>query len=495
METANTAATQPRGFKAAETTSSRTRTAIGLREYVILVGVGAFATTFAQSRVLGQLPTTFLLKDYFHLEKEAVAFFFYWVTFPWNVKPLVGILTDAFPLFGTRRRHYMMLGSAAAAITWLLMGITSASFALLLGVTLAMNVATVFGSTVMGGLMVEAGQAYGASGRMSSLRQVAQNVASIVGPLIGGYLAGRAYGWTAGIGALTALGLAGCTFLVLREPPVTPPRRVTMEEAHARRVSPPMALIVGLAALTVVATVLLAAADLRNVAYSLYGLVAAFIIIIATAIVPTTNAVVVAAQGQLSQIFRSSTLWMAALLMFLLYTVPGFYTALIYQQSDVLKFSTSLIGMLSSLEGVFGVAAAGLYVVVCRKLNLRVLLMSSVVLIAGVTFLYVLYSASTAPVIHSLTGFTQILVELAIMDLAIRSTPRGCEALGFALMMSVRNFGIGISDVLGSQLMDQYHISFNSLITVNGLFTLSVLLVIPFLPRAIMSCREGEAVA
>src|SRR5438552_3827400 len=83
-------------------------------------------------------PTTFLLKDYFHLEKEDVAFFFYWVTFPWNVKPLVGILTDAFPLFGTRRRHYMMLGSIAAGGMWLLMGASSTNYSLLLATTLGM---------------------------------------------------------------------------------------------------------------------------------------------------------------------------------------------------------------------------------------------------------------------------------------------------------------------------------------------------------------------
>jgi len=35
-------------------TSAPPRAGIGLREYTILVGVGAFVTTFAQSRVLGQ---------------------------------------------------------------------------------------------------------------------------------------------------------------------------------------------------------------------------------------------------------------------------------------------------------------------------------------------------------------------------------------------------------------------------------------------------------
>ena len=61
---------------------------LSLRRYAVLVGTGALVTTFAQSRVLAQLPTTFLLKDVFHLEQQDVAIFFFWVTFPWNEKPL-----------------------------------------------------------------------------------------------------------------------------------------------------------------------------------------------------------------------------------------------------------------------------------------------------------------------------------------------------------------------------------------------------------------------
>jgi predicted MFS family arabinose efflux permease len=469
------------------------RPAIGLREYALLVGVGAFVTTFAQSRVLALYPTTFLLKEQFHLPKEGVAFFYFWVTFPWNVKPLVGILTDAFPLFGTRRRHYMMLGSVAAVVLWVVMGASSGIYLWLLYATLGMNIATVFASTVMGGLMVEAGQAFGAPGRMASLRQVAQNVAAILAPLLGGYLAARAYGWTTAIGAATSLGLAASTFVLLREPRVEAAQHTKSQAIDRTAERPPLVMILGLIGMAAIATALLAMADLRNVAYSLYGLVAAFAIIMVTSILPTTNPVVVRAQHQLGQIFRSTTLWMAVFLLFLVYTVPGYNTALVYQQSDVLKFGKSFIGVLASLEGVFGVIAAVLYAFFCRKLNLRMLMVGAVGLNGIVTLLYLAYAAPTAPFIHSLSGFAVIMSELALMDLAVRSTPRGCEALGFALMMSVRNFGLGISDVIGTQLMDQYHIRFATLIMVNALFTLAVLIFVPLLPRAVLNRREGEA--
>ena len=155
--------------------------------------------------------------------------------------------------------------------------------------------------------------------------------------------------------------------------------------------------------------------------------------------------------------------------------------------------------MLGALEGTAGVAAAIFYVFFCRKFNLRTLLIGGVGLNGLGTFLYLIYNGSTAPLIHILVGggvggFTVVMSELALMDLAVRSTPRGCEALGFALMMSVRNFGIALSDVIGSQLMDGFHFSFNSLILVNGLITLAVLAFAPFLPRAIVGPREGEPI-
>ena len=142
-----------------ETARPQPATGITLTQYAVLVAAGAFATTFAQQRVLANLPTTFLLKDHLHLHKEAVSVFFFWATFAWNLKPLAGILTDAFPLFGTRRRSYMVLGALGAAVLWGVMGLFPNDYKMLLAASIGMNIATVVASTVMGGLMVEAGQA------------------------------------------------------------------------------------------------------------------------------------------------------------------------------------------------------------------------------------------------------------------------------------------------------------------------------------------------
>ena len=463
-----------------------------LKQYSVLVAAGAFVTTFAQLRILANYPLTFLLKEHFMLKQEAVAVFFFWATFAWNLKPLAGLLADAFPLFGTRRRHYMMLGSAFAGVFWILLGASANNYTMLFAFAIAVNVATVFASTVMGGLMVEAGQTFGAPGRMTSLRQFVQSISQIIAPLIGGYLANKAFGLTTGIAAGSVIALAILVFLYLHER--APAKAETVEapsfERQTYRLS--SGAIIGAISIGAVATWLVTIPDTRNIGVSLFAMLSVFLLIIAIIFLRTNNAVLVRAQGQLVQIFESRTLWLAGAMLFLIYTVPGLYTALTYQQSDVMHFEKGYIGFLASIEAASGVVAAIAYVFLCRRIKLRWLLLGGVGINASATALYLLYTHQTAPMVHIVTGFCVILSELALMDLAVRSTPKGCEALGFSLMMSMRNFGLGLSDVLATKLVDQFHFQFNWLVLINVGTTLLILFGLPLLPGLITNSRDGD---
>ena len=463
-----------------------------LKQYSVLVAAGAFVTTFAQLRILAKFPLTFLLKEHFQLPQESVAVFFFWATFAWNLKPLAGLLADAFPLFGTRRRHYMMLGSLFAGVFWILMGANANNYTLLFAFAIAVNVATVFASTVMGGLMVEAGQTFGAPGRMTSLRQFVQSISQIIAPLVGGYLASRAFGLTTGIAAGSVIALAILTFLYLHERAPAVVQTVAVPDAARPHYKPSPTMIVAGLALAGGAAWLFSIPDARNIGVSLFAMLGVFALIVAILFLRTNNAVIVRAQGQLAQIFESRTLWLASTMLFLIYTVPGLYTALTYRQSDVLHFSKQYIGLMESLEAASGVLAAIAYLFLCRKFKLRWLLLGGVGINASATALYLLYTHQTAPMVHIVTGFCVILSELALMDLAVRSTPKGCEALGFSLMMSMRNFGLGLSDVLATKLVDQFHFQFNWLVLINVGTTLLILFGLPLLPGLITNSRDGD---
>src|SRR5262249_14665855 len=123
-------------------------------------------------------------------------------------------------LFGTRRRYYMLLGAGMAALCWLLMGVVPRSFLPLLLAAFGANAFMVMASTVMGGLMVEAGQKYGISGRVTAIRQALQSAVSLSNGILGGYLALAAFGWTVGIATALLLLLTVTTFFVLTERPV-----------------------------------------------------------------------------------------------------------------------------------------------------------------------------------------------------------------------------------------------------------------------------------
>ena len=66
-------------------------TGLTIRQYYVMVGIGAFVTTIAQPAVIGRLPFSLLLKTQLHFNAETLALFMFIATFAWNVKP---ILTD-----------------------------------------------------------------------------------------------------------------------------------------------------------------------------------------------------------------------------------------------------------------------------------------------------------------------------------------------------------------------------------------------------------------
>ena len=466
------------------------------RDYLLMVAIGAFATTFAQQRsTFGNYPILFLLKERMHFGREQVAEFFMWATFAWSMKPLAGVLTDAFPIGGSRRRAYLVLGGLIGGSCWALLGVVTGNYHLFLLVSILLNVGLVLASTAMGGLQVEAGQLFGLSGRVSSLRQVVVSIALVAGPLLGGWLAKRAFGYTAGVGTLVMLALVAFALFGFKETATLPsPERPSDEPAPAEdpRYRPSATTWFGVGILLVAGIGCVLVHGMLNVGLSLFAMLAVFLFVLALAMTRVRNPVLLQAQRQLSQILRSRALWLAAGMLFLVYVVPGFNTALTYRQSDELHFSKELIGRVASVEGAAGIAFALVYAVICSRFNLLTLIVFSMAANAAGTLLFLSYTASDAYAVHAVTGALSVLSELSLMDLAVRSTPRGCEGLGFALMMSVRNFGIAMSDVIGSKLMDQAHFSFATLVFINAGTTAAVLLFVPALPKALVLRKEGE---
>jgi len=396
----------------------------------VVIATGIFVTGLGWPGLIGRLPFGLFLKNRLQMSPEKVAAFWAVGTLAWYFKPLFGLICDAWPLFGTRRRGYLLLGTLVATAGWLAFAVLPARYGVLMADMTALNLGLVVVSVAIGGMQVEEGQRLGATGRLSAVRTALEGVMSLVAGPLGGLLAVLSFGATALSGGATVALFLPVMFLFHREP------------RHAVR----------------------------------------------------DQSVWTGAAADLKRMVRSRPMWTTSLLLFFVYLTPGLQTPLLYYQQDVLKLDARFIGILQFAGGAGVLAGAALYAWLCRRLPLRWTLPGGIVLCAAAALLYLVYrSATAALLIEAAVGLTGSLGALPLYDLAARATPKGSESFGFALMMSVRNVALfAISDPLGSMLYGRYHLGLGKLALVNAGATLAVLLLLPLLPAALLAPREGS---
>ncbi|MBI3299335.1 MAG: hypothetical protein HYZ75_14300 [Elusimicrobia bacterium] len=147
---------------------------------------------------------------------------------------------------------------------------------------------------------------------------------------------------------------------------------------------------------------------------------------------------------------RSPAVWTVAGLIFLINFSPFQGTAFFYYQTESLRFSPVLIGLLTSIDGVAGLAGAAVFGGWCRGFAPRTLARAAVWASAPLTLLWLSYGPSSAPALTAVFGFFGVASRLALMDLAARSCPKDGEATAFALFMSVFNLAAWASNALGA---------------------------------------------
>ena len=191
---------------------------------------------------------------------------------------------------------------------------------------------------------------------------------------------------------------------------------------------------------------------------------------------------------------RSRTLWIAAAFIFFDQVSPGFGTPLFFYQTNTLKFSSQFIGSLGLVAGLSGTAGVLLYGALCGRVPLRPLLIVGILLSTLGSLLYLGYHSRGAAVgIEAANAFLSVAVQIALMDLAARATPRGSEALSYSLLMSAFNLAAAVSDVFGSWLYDKQHLPLPALIWVNAITSALPLLALPLIPRALTARADGHA--
>ena len=395
----------------------------------LLISLGWLGTNLGLN--IGEFTLKFLLKDGLKLSAAALAGFFVIGQFTNYIKPVAGILTDSVPLFGTRRRSYLMISLFGTGLLWLLLCVVPRNYQAMLVTYTILYSTVVLTSTSLGGFMVEIGNRYNKAGKLTSQRIAMFRVGTLAGQPLGGFLANYSFAYAAVITAALHLILVPLYFVRLKELPST--------KASGQ-----------------------AGKDVLS---------------------------------QLSALPRNRVLMGAAVMIFLIAASPGFNTPLLFYQTNTLHFSKQFVGLLGAVGAGCGILATIFYFSVCHRLKVQTLLIASILVHAVGTLFYMGYhTPMSAIIITGISGVSGTLAMLPVYDLAARGTPRGSEALGYAVMMSVWNFTNALSDWSGSSLFTYLHFTFNHLIWLNAGTTLLVLFAIPFMPKPLMMRKDGDPV-
>jgi MFS family permease len=374
----------------------------------------------ARSGIMWQ-PLSHWLKEAMHWDSVTISASLAILDLPWVIKPLWGAISDFVPLFGYRRRPYLVLANigAFAAFAWVATIDSTAGMIPALTVT---AFAMAISSTLCGALLVETGQKNNTTASFVNQQWLWYNIALMVASLVAGYLieilsplgALHAAAW---IAAVAPLAIIGGVWLIQE-----PRAKVDMAALRERL-------------------------------------------------------------SALLSVFRNRDLWFVGGFLFLYYFSPGIGTPLYFQMTDRLGFSQGFIGELSAIAAGGWIVGGLLFRWRLNRLNRRALLQLSI--LGGVlsTLAYLLLSTpATAVAIWFVGGITSMIAMIATMSLAAESCPEGAEGFAFAAMMSIVNLTGPLSDTMGSLLYQHvFDQKLAPLIIVSAAATALVFFLIPLM--------------
>ncbi len=378
-------------------------------------------------------PLTYYLKEVHDWTPVQVTAFLTVFNLPWIIKPLYGIVSDFVPLFGYRRKSYLIIANlaACAGYFWVteLVAPTDIAFALML-TAYAMAIS----STLCGAVLVENGQRLSESGTFVNQQWLWYNIAAMTAAVVGGQLVQR-------LDPTTALHVAAA--IVACAPFAVIGGTVFLIPENRTRV------------------------DLKGMKETFRGLMSAF---------------------------ERRHLWIVAGFVFLYYFSPGMSTALYYHMTDNLKFSQAYIGLLGSIGSAGWVAGALVYRKLFGGLTLKNLLNLSIATGTVSTLAFLLFwNEPAAAVISFCAGFAAMLATVATLTLAADYCPRRAEGFSFAILMSIINLATTLSDNVGSFLYTHpFNRSLPPLIVISAAFTAFAFVLVPLLRLG--NKRQGESV-
>ncbi|MEA2804519.1 MAG: hypothetical protein QOE49_4614 [Rhodospirillaceae bacterium] len=376
-------------------------------------------------------PLNYYLKDIGWTPLQVTAYLAI-LNFPWIIKPVFGLVSDFIPLFGYRRKSYLIISSicAVGAYAWIARLSEPSEFALLLVLT---SFAMATASTLCGALLAENGQSFRLSSTFVGQQWLWFYIAIMASSFIGGELIQRlpplsALQAAAGVAAVAPIAVILASLFLLSE------RKSRANREEMQR---------------------------------------------------TFRSVVTA--------LKSAKLYLVALFLFLYSFAPGFGTPLYYFMTDELKFSQSYIGILGSIASAGWIAGALVHRYFLSKMSSKALLYLSIVLgtLAAASFL-LLADEVTAAIVNFANGAAMMIATIASLTLAADYCPKRAEGFAFAGLMSIMNLADVFSNNIGAFLYEHvFDNRLGPLIVVSAATTAFAAVLVPLLR---LSGKSNESI-
>ncbi|MBD2606683.1 folate/biopterin family MFS transporter [Scytonema hofmannii FACHB-248] len=428
----------------------------------------AILTVYLVQGILGlaRLAVSFFLKDELLLSPAEVSALMGIVMLPWVIKPVFGFISDGLPIFGYRRRPYLILSGILGAISWVsLATIVDTSWAATLAIALT-SLSVALSDVIVDSLVVERarGESQAAAGSLQSLSW--GTVA--LGGLITAYFSGMLleHFTTRNIFLITAsfpLIVSGVAWLIAETPvSKTQPESQFPIDAKQRHVS---AAVQSGDCLT---------KEDNNSSNS-----------------PTIKHQL----QQLSKAVSQKTIWLPTAFLFILLAMPSADSAFFFFSTNELHFQPEFLGRVRLVTSIASLIGIWIFQRFLKSVPFRVIFGWSTVIstVLGMTMLLLVTHTNRALGIddHWFSIGDNLIIKvmgeiayMPVLVLAARLCPPGVEATFFALLMSITNLGGLVSHELGAVLMHQLGITetnFDAMWLLVVIANLSNLLPLPFL--------------
>jgi folate/biopterin transporter len=402
----------------------------------------AILTVYFVQGILGlsRLAVSFFLKDELLLSPVQVSALLGIVFLPWMIKPVFGFISDGLPIFGYRRRPYLILSGILGTASWIsLATIVHTSWAATLAIALS-SLSVAMSDVIVDSLVVERarGESQAKAGSLQSLCWGA----SAIGGLITAYFSGLLLQYFTtrtvfGITALFPLIVSGVAWLISESP-------VSKDTSESNQTNP----------------------------------------------LPIKHQL-----KQLRQAITQKAIWLPTAFVFIWQATPNAESAFFYFATNELHFEAEFLGRVNLVTSFASLAGVWIFQRFLKSIPFRVIFAWSTVLssMLGMTMLLLVTHTNRLLGIDDhwfSLGDSLILTVMGkiafmqVMVLAARLCPSGVEATLFALLMSVFNSAGTVSQALGALLTYWLGITatnFDSLWLLVIITNLSTLLPLPFI--------------